>query len=322
MLFGRNPCTSIRESPPTSGPVIENRFMRINLNQLRSFFLTVREQSITKAANALFITQPAVTMQIKSLERDLDLKLFRKLGKHLSLTDAGKVLFGYAEKIFETVEEMEYVLKGHANLSQGSLTIGTTRSFARHLMPGLLSQFQKRYPNVKIYLKVGSSRQIADGVMEFKYDLGIIGRLPYRSKLNMLPFTKEEFCLVASPRHRFAKSSTISLDEIKDEPIIIREDGSGSRYAILSLLGSYDIKPAVLLEAESVEFIKEYVIKGQGISFLYKPEVQLEIRMGLLKSIPIKEGPIFIQTDIVYSRDADLSPPTRTFLGMIEAGGK
>lgn len=259
-------------------------------------------------------------MQIKSLQQDLDVKLFRKLGKTLELTDAGHALFDYTERIFEIVEEMEYFLKGVANLSQGSLTIGTTRSFARHLMPGLISRFQKRYPKIKIYLKVGSSRKIADGVMAFKYDLGTIGRLPYRSKLKVVPFTKEEFCLAVSPQHKFAKRGAISLHEIKNEPIIIREEGSGSRYAILSMLSSHNVKPSVLLEAESIEFIKEYIIKGQGISFLYKPEIQLESRVGLIKPLNIKEGPILIQTDIVFPRDTDLSPPARAFLELIEAG--
>ena len=173
--------------------------MRINLNQLRAFFLAAREKSITKAAASLYVTQPAVTMQIKSLEQDLEVKLFRKYGKNLELTEAGGVLFGYAEKIFEIVEEMEYVLKGHADLTHGTLTIGTTRSFARHLMPGLLSRFQKRFPKVKVVLKVGSSQEIADGVLDFTYDVGTIGRLPYKSKLNVIPYTREEFCLVVSP---------------------------------------------------------------------------------------------------------------------------
>ena len=198
------------------------------------------------------------------------------------------------------------------------MTVPHFRSFARHLMPGLISRFQKRYPKVKVYLKVGSSQKIADGVMAFKYNLGTIGRLPYKSKLKVVPYTKEEFCLVVSPQHKFAKREKVSLQELGNEPIIIREDGSGSRYAILSLLSSHNVKPSVLLEAESVEFIKEYVIKGQGISFLYKPEIQLEARMGLLKSLDIKEGPILVQTDIVFPRGVDLSPPAQAFLRLIE----
>jgi DNA-binding transcriptional LysR family regulator len=294
--------------------------MQINLNQLRTFFLVAKEKSITKAAHALHITQPAVTMQIKAFEKNLDVKLLRKYGKELQLTDMGNVLYSYAERIFLVVGELEYALRSYEDLTQGSLTIGTTRSFARHLMPGLLSRFQERFPNVKVYLKVGSSQEIADGLMDFKYDLGIIGRLPHLSKIKVIPYTREEFCLVTSPNHRFAPKKKVSLTDLKNEPIIIRESGSGSRYAILSLLDSHGIKPSVLVEAGSVEFIKEYVIKGQGISFLYKPEIELEDKMGLLKSLGIKEGPIFVQTDIVFPREADLSPPGRAFLQLIEAG--
>ena len=292
--------------------------MRINLNQLRSFFLAAREKSITKAAQALYVTQPAITMQIKSLEKDLDLKLFTRYGKGLDLTDAGRVLFGYAERIFEIVEEMEYVLKGHADLSAGSLVIGTTRSFARHLMPRLLSRFQEQYPGVKVYLKVGSSTKIADGVMAYEYHLGIIGRIPFRSKLSVVPFSKEEFCLAVPISHRFATQKTVCFSDLKDEPIIIREDGSGSRYAILSLLSSYGVKASVLLEAESVEFIKEYVIQGRGVSFLYKPEIRLEAQLGLLKPLTLKEGPILVQTDVVFPKDVDLNPAAKAFLRLVE----
>jgi len=292
--------------------------MRVNLNQLRAFFLAAREKSITKAAEALCITQPAVSIQIKSLEETLQLKLFRKCGKDLEITDAGKVLYGYAEKIFLIVGEMEHVLKGYADLTQGSLTMGTTRSFARHLMPALLSQFQEEFPGVKVYLEVGSSQEIADRLLEFKYDLGIIGRLQYSNKLRSVPYGKEEFCLVTPPHHRFAGRQEVSLQELKEEPLIIRENGSGSRHAILSLLRSHGVKPSVLLEAGSFEFIKEYISKGRGISFLYKPEFQLEAKMGLLKSVPIREGPIFIQSDIVFPRDVELSPPAKAFLRLTQ----
>ena len=292
--------------------------MRVNLNQLRAFFLAAREKSITKAAEALYITQPAVSIQIKSLEESLQLKLFRKCGKDLEITDAGKVLYGYAEKIFLIVGEMEHVLKGYADLTQGSLTMGTTRSFARHLMPGLLSQFQEEFPGIKVFLEVGSSQEIADRLLEFKYDLGIIGRLPYPGKLKAVAYTREEFCLVTPPNHKFAGRKEVSLHELQDEPIIIREMGSGSRHATLSLLSAHGVKPSVLLEAGSFEFIKEYISKGRGISFLYKPEFKLEAKMGLLKPIPLKEGPILIHTDIVFPKDVELSPPAKAFLRLIQ----
>lgn len=292
--------------------------MQFNLNQLRTFFLTAKEKSYTRAAEALFITQPAVSAQIKCLEQDLQFKLFRKSGKDLETTNSGKILFSYAERIFEVVMEMEHVMKGYANLTRGSLTMGTTRSFARHLMPNLLSNFQEEFPGVKVYLEVGSSQEIANHLLEFKYDLGIIARLPYPSKLKAISYSKEEFCLVIPPRHRFATMKEVSLKELQKEPIIIRENGSGSRNAILSLLDAHGVKPSFLLEAGSFEFIKEYISKGRGISFLYKPEFKQEAKMGLLKSIPIKEGPIFIQSCIVFPIDMALSPTAQAFLRLIQ----
>jgi len=110
----------------------------------------------------------------------------------------------------------------------------------------------------------------------------------------------------------------VSLCELEKEPIIIREEGSGSRYAILSLLSSHNVNPSVLLEAGSVEFIKEYIMKGQGISFLYKPEIRLEATLGLLKPVAVKEGPILVQTDTVFPKGADLSPPVKAFPQLIE----
>jgi DNA-binding transcriptional LysR family regulator len=293
--------------------------MLINLNQFRAFYLAAKEKSITKAAAVLHVTQPAVTMQIQAFEKHLNVKLFRKYGKELQLTDVGQVLYGYARRMFNIVDEIEYVLKSYADLTHGSLSIGTTRSFARHLMPGLLSRFQKSFPKVKVYLKVGSSQEIADSIAAFRYDLGIIGRLPQLDKLKVVPYTREEFCVVISPNHRLAAKSKVSLFELKNEPIIIRESGSGSRHAILSLLASHNVKPSVLVEAGSVEFIKEYIIKERGISFLYKPEVELEAKMGLLKPMDVEEGPIWVQTDIVSARRSNLSPPALAFLRIIRS---
>jgi DNA-binding transcriptional LysR family regulator len=293
--------------------------MHINLNHLRIFYYTAKERNLTKAAKALSVTQPAVTMQIKALEQYLEVPLFKKRGKFLELTDAGNVLYGYAERLFGIVDEIEHAMKDFATLTQGSLIIGTTRSFARHLMPGLLSRFQEKFPGIKISLEVGSSSEIAEGVMAFKYDLGVIARLPLSKRLKAIPYAMEEFCLVVSPHHRFAKRGIISCRELQNEPIIIREPGSGSRYNLLSFLSSHGVKPSVLVEAGSVEFIKEYVSQGRGISFLYKPEIQWEAKMGRLRPITIAEGPLLLETDIVVPAGVNLSRPSRAFLDLVES---
>jgi len=292
--------------------------MQINLNHLRIFYYAARERNLTKAAEALFVTQPAVTMQIKALEQYLEVPLFRKRGKFLELTDEGSVLYKYAEKIFGIVDEMEHALKGFASLTHGSLIIGTTRSFARHLMPSLLSGYQEKFPGIKVSLEVGSSTEIAEGVAAFKYDLAIVGRIPLPSKVKAIPFKLEEFCVVASPYHPLAKKGAVSWEELEKEPIIIREPGSGSRHFMLSLLASHGVKPSVLLEAGSVEFIKEYVIQSRGISFLYKPEIEREAEMGLLKPLKLGDEPLYIETIIVVPDGVTLSPASRAFLEQVD----
>lgn len=292
--------------------------MQTNLNQLRAFFLAAREKNLTRAAETLCVTQPAVTMQIRSMEHNLGMKLIRRCGRDFQLTEAGDVLFRYVERIFGIVEEMEYSLKRYRELAQGSLKLGTTHSFARYFMPDLISRFQELFPKVKVLLKEGNSQEIAEGVLSFKYDLGLIGRLPYDKKLKFIPYIKPEFWLITPPGHRFADKKEISLQDLHNEPIIIQEKGSGARYAILSLLRSHGVTPSVLVEAGSVEFIKEYVMQGEGISFLYKAEVEREVEMGLLLVSKIKEGPILLQTDIVFPRDIELGPPTQAFLRLME----
>ena len=291
--------------------------MQINLNQLRAFFFAVRHKSITKAAVKLFVTQPAVTMQIKALEANLGAKLFRKYGRDMELTKAGDVLYEYTERIFALVEEMEHTMQGYRDLAHGTLTIGTTRSFAKFLMPGLLSRFQEKYPSIKIKLGEGSSQEIADAVMAYRYDLGIIGNLPLQSRLKIIPFSKEEFYLASSPQHRFGHRDEISLQELEDEPVIIRESGSGSRHMVLSFFESKKVKPSVLVEAGSVEFTKEYVRQGKGVSFLYKPDAEREVKAGLIKTHRIREGPIILHTDIVLPSDVEPSPPVKAFLQLI-----
>jgi DNA-binding transcriptional LysR family regulator len=294
--------------------------MQMNLNQLRVFYYVAREKSITKAAEQLFVTQPAVTMQIRALEEQLSLKLFKRHGRSLRLTEGGRILFGYAKKIFYVVDEMESVIPRYADLSEGVLTIGTTRSFARHLMPGLLSRFQAEHPGVRVSLKEGSSKEIAHDLMEYKYDLGVIGKIPFSRRLTVVEYTNEEFCLVTPPKHRLSAMDEISLQDLKDERIIIREEGSGARDVIRSFLYSHGLQPSVLIEAGSVEFIKEYVIQGRGISFLYLPEIELETKMGLIIPHKIKEGPILVRTVIIYPRDVELSPAARAFLAITKPG--
>ena len=136
--------------------------------------------------------------------------------------------------------------------------------------------------------------------------------------MKIIPFTEEEFCLVASPQHPFAAADEIPLKALENVPIIIREDGSGSRNLALSFFKSKGIEPSVIMETGSVEFIKEYTMKGRGVTLLYRPEIEMESRKGLLKVLQIEGDPIVLHTDIVLPVDTEPSPATKAFLRLIQ----
>lgn len=290
----------------------------MNLKQLEAFYLVVKRGTCTKAAEELNVTQPAVTIQVKSLERSLNLKLIQRLGKKVQLSEAGELLYQYAGKIFDLVDEANEKMKDFKKLMRGTLKIGTTKNYARYIMPSLLSDFQRRFPRIKVILDEGNSEDMARSVLEMENELALISQLNLDRKIKTFFFSTVEFVLVASPEHRFSQRKSISLRELNGEPVILREKGSGSRAAILRKFQEYGIWPSVIIEASSLDFIVGYVKQNKGVSFMFKPDIKEELDKGTLKVIPIEEGNIIFFTDIIYHSEKSLSYPAQAFMKMVE----
>jgi DNA-binding transcriptional LysR family regulator len=290
----------------------------LNLKQLEAFYLVIKMGGYTKAAEELNVTQPAVTIQVKSLERSLNLKLIQQVGKRMQLTQAGETLHQYAEKIFDIVSDANAKMRDFKKLMGGTLQIGTTKNYARYIMPSLLSEFQRRFPRIKVILDEGNSEDMAKSVLEKKNELALISQLNLDRKIKTIFFSTVEFVLVASPEHRFSQRKSISLRELNGEPVILREKGSGSRTAILKKFQEYGIWPSVIIEASSLDFIVGYVKQNKGVSFMFEPDIKEELEKGTLKVITIEEGNIIFFTDIIYHGEKSLSPPAQAFLKMVE----
>ena len=295
----------------------------LNLRQLEAFYLVIKRKGFTRAAEELNVTQPAVTMQVKSLEGLLNLKLIQQVGKKMQLTEAGELLYQYAEKIFDLVSDANEKMKDFKKLMRGTLQIGTTKNYARYIMPSLLSEFQGRFPRIKVILDEGNSEDMAKSVLEKKNELAFISQLNLDRKIKSIFFGTVEFVLVVSPRHRFSQRRSVSLRELNGEPVILREKGSGSRAAILRKFQEYGIWPSVIIEASSLDFIVGYVKQNKGVSFMFEPDIKEELEKGTLKVITIEEGNIIFFTDIIYHSEKSLSPPSQAFLKMVnELKGK
>lgn len=290
----------------------------MNLKQLEAFYLVVKRKSFTRAAEELNVTQPAVTIQVKSLEKSLNLKLIQQVGKRVQLNEAGELLYQYAEKIFDLVNEANEKMRDFKKLMRGTLQIGTTKNYARYIMPSLLTTFQARFPDIRVILDEGNSEDMARSVLDMKNEMAFICQINIDRRLKSIFFSSVEFVLVVSPQHRFSQRGSISFRELNGEPVILREKGSGSRAAILRRFDLYGIRPSVIIEAGSLDFIVGYVKQGKGISFMFEPDIKEELEKGLLKVIPIEEGNVTFFTDIVYHSEQPLSPPAQALLKIVE----
>lgn len=290
----------------------------INLNQLRIFYFVAKNLSFTRAAKDLFISQPAVTAQVKLFEGDCELKFFKKKGRGICLTDEGKALYSHAQKIFEYEKELESVIDELKNLKQGVLRIGTTKTYARYFMPFLVRGFKKHYPKIKLYLDEGSSLDMIHSLMELKNEIAIITKVEEHPDIEFRLFSLEKVVLILSRRHPLASEPSVSIEQLAQEPVIMRESGSGTRKYIDDLFEKHQCTPNILMETSNTEFIKQLVERGDGVSFLVKESVAAELREEKLATIPIAGEEILLDTNIGYLKKQPLSLSGQAFLQVLD----
>ncbi len=292
-----------------------------SLNSLLVFHEVAKHKSFSKAAEELFISQPAVTKHVKELERKVGIGLVQRRRGGFALTEAGKVIFKYTHKISSHLMEIENLLGNLKKDYQGILRIGTTESYSKGLMPKLLSAFQASFPFMKIALDVGNSEEIEKSLLAYKNDLGLIAGIKMSPRFESIPFLKEELVLIVSPNHSLAKKQAVSLKELGRYPLIIRAKGSTTRKIILQAFKEAGIHPSLLIEAGSSEFIKQWVSEGKGVSIIVKRAVEDEEKRGIIKTIPLFEK-LYLKVAFIYLKEAKSNPAIKTFVNFIENQGR
>ncbi len=294
-----------------------NRAPMLNFNQLRIFYQTARYLSCTTAAKKLYITQPAVSAQLKVFEEFCNLKLFKKKGRKIYLTDEGKTLYDYASRIFEYEKEVEDAIEDMRDLKRGVLRLGTTKAYARYFMPFLITSFRQAYPHIKIHLDEGSSLDMIHSQLDFKNEVAIIARAEENPNVCFIPFSHEELVLILSPDHPLARKRAISFDDLSEEPIIMKEKGSGTRKLVNELFRQKGLIPNILMETSNTEFIKQLVERGDGVSFVVREAVAVELQEKKLATLPIKGKQVYLDVSIAYLKNQHLSPPAQAFLDIL-----
>ena len=273
--------------------------------RLRVFHSVAKHLSFTKAAEALFMTQPAVTFQVRQLEEQFDTRLFDRAQGRIVLTPAGLVAFGYAERILALSGELDARLKAMSGVESGPLLIGASTTIAEFLLPQVLGEFKARYPAVVPRLFVANSESVQARVAERSLDLGFIEGDSH------LPSLVNDFCcddelrVVCAPNHPFARASSVCARTLGEHAYISREPGSGTREVIDHYLQKTSVAPEamqVVMEAGSPEALKRLVATGLGFAIMSRATVAKEVRLGELVEVALM--PLLVrQLAVVYPKE-------------------
>jgi DNA-binding transcriptional LysR family regulator len=291
----------------------------VNLNQLRTFYYVAKHASYTKAAQKLFVSQPAVTAQIKLFENFYDVTLFHRKGRSLFLSHIGKLLFEKAEKIFGLESDIENILTQRKEMNQGVLEIGCTKAYARHIMPSIISVFHRAYPNIRIILEEGSSMAMINSLRDFKKEIIVVAQMDIKdSRIQFIPFSQEEIVVIMAANHPLSRKKEITFHDIENEPIILKGTGSGTRKKIMDLYRENQAVPNVFMESNNTEFIIDLVQRGEGISFLVKPSIEHKRKEKKIVMHRLKNIRLFLDVSLGFSKKTPLSPAASAFYEVIK----
>ncbi len=285
-----------------------------NLNQLYTFYLVVSLKSFSKAAKKLCLTEPAVSIQIKTLEDTIGSQLLIRTKKTFVLTEAGRLVYEYAEKLYDLILDLDSKITSVVKDSKSFLAVGTTKYLASILLPKLLTVFLDLEKDVSIRLDEGSSMEIIEGLTEGYHEIAIIGRTPYpRNVVEYIEFTSVEIFPVASPKSPLA-NRRLDITDLNKQPLIVRDKNSAIRFNTVTKIAGTQFKPKFVIESGSTDLIKEFVKQNRGYSFLPWFAVEKDLKAGRLILLQIPELKLQVPVDIVYLKGKNLSPLGARFL--------
>lgn len=254
----------------------------MNFKQLEAFIQVAELHSFTRAARHLYMSQPAISFQIKALEEELEVTLFQRTEKKVSLTQAGRLLYPEAKKMLAHYNNIKAGLDALRGLKSGHLLIGASTIPGEYLLPGYLGLFRQRYPGVQVNLRVAGSGDVVRWVQEREIDLGVVGAIQNVENLVFNEWIKDELVLIVPPGHRW-DGSWVNMADLVEEKFIMREEGSGTRKSMLEILERYGLgvdKLDVNMELGSTRAVISAVQAGMGIGFVSRWAVADVLEVG------------------------------------------
>jgi LysR family transcriptional regulator, low CO2-responsive transcriptional regulator len=290
------------------------------LPHLETFAEAAESGSFTAAARALGLTQAAVSQRIQALEQLLGVPLFERHGGRVLLTEAGRRLHEYAQRILALHREALQELTGKRAPLTGELSLAASSVPGEHLLPDLLARFRERQPHVQVRATVTDTREVLHRVEQGEAHLGLVGGKEDNPHLEFRCFACDRLLLVVPPGHPWGRRKRVTLDQLCEQPLILREAGSGSRWCLeraLAQAGKSLGELRVALELGSNDAIKEAVLRGLGLAVLSSHAVGPEVEAGKLHALQVAGLPLVRQMFAVWDRRRALPIPARLFLDLL-----
>lgn len=291
----------------------------MDISQLEIFLSIAEEKSFSRAAEKMLRTQPALSIAIKRLEEELGEPLFDRSSKSGTLTEAGKILHSYAQRMINLRDEAKESISELGGMFRGRLTIGANESTSLYLLPELLLEYRQRHPNIKIEVYRNVSEKIPSEVLERNLDFGFLSYDPVHPALQSIEVHRDELVLVVPPKHRLVNRPHITFKELGEEQFVAHNVKTPARTRIFELFGQHRTTLNICIELATLETIKEFVALNVGIAILPRLAVRGEIESGKLVEVPVKGMKIEKVLRIVYRREYSLSHAAKSFLEIVKA---
>jgi DNA-binding transcriptional LysR family regulator len=260
--------------------------MALNFHQLHIFYTVAEKGSFSMAAQALHMTQPAVTMQVQALEEYFGTKLFQRSTKRIEITEAGRALLPFARRSIELIKEADVAMSKFTHMLEGRLQLGASLTIGEFILPRLLGPFSKEYPNISVSMKVMNTTQILDDIFNHHLNFGLVEAPIHHQDVHTEAVLSDELKLILPAEHPLSSQAKITYEDVLKFPFILREPGSGTRRVMeeeLEAQGLDHRQMNIIMELGSTGAIKSAVEAGLGLSILSESSVKHEVKLGLLQ---------------------------------------
>jgi len=290
----------------------------MNLNQLKIFYMAAKRGNLSKAAEDLFITQPAVTKGIQRLQEHHDIRLMDRFGKKMVLTYAGEVLFDIAEKIFELEKHADENIREFKQRTKGRIRIQASESFGAYYLPSIMNPFSKAHPMINISVNILPNEHVVKNIADLACDIGFISYPIEHEKVHIHAILEDQLVFILPPDHPICRLKRLKPKDIEGNPMIVHEKNSAPHQIFHEFIAKNNITVTSTLELSSNRAIKQAVESGLGIALISRKVADDEIQSGRLKAIPVPDKSIKRKFYLIYHEKKFISGTLKTFLDQVD----